>query len=258
MTFDKKFYEFAGDCSYLLARDFIDGTFSVIVNYERMDGDRPTRKSLTLISNDKTVVISTDGTVMMDNARVELPLQLDGISVLREANQIRVDNKNGVTITCDLAHNQCTVEVSGWYYGKTAGLMGTYNNEMVDDFTTVDKERVNSAGQLAASWSLGARCKPVNYATEAGNAVVTEPQGYGICAEYFIEESSPFRRCFRIVKPEPFMKMCLSDMLLKVNGGETETDVCDAAAFYISECQRAGVPIKIPSVCGKYMKKISS
>ena len=32
-TFDGKFLEFAGDCSYVLARDFQDGKFTVIANY---------------------------------------------------------------------------------------------------------------------------------------------------------------------------------------------------------------------------------
>jgi len=36
MTFDKKFFEFAGECSYLLARDFIDKSFAVIVNYDKV------------------------------------------------------------------------------------------------------------------------------------------------------------------------------------------------------------------------------
>jgi hypothetical protein len=250
MTFDKRFYEFSGECNYLLARDFIDGTFSVIVNYEKTGG-RPVRKSLTVMSKDKTIVISMDGTVMMDKTRVEMPLELDDITILREQNRIIVNNKRGVTIACDLAHNQCSVEVSGWYYGKTAGLMGTYNNEQVDDFTTIDKERLHATGQFAASWSLGARCKPINYAVEAGNEVVPEPSGYPVCAQFFVSENSPFRKCFRVVNPEPFMKMCLSDTLINSDRVIREEDTCNTAAFYISECQRVGVPVNIPSVCGK-------
>ncbi len=57
MTFDKKFYEFAGECSYLLARDFINGHFSVVVNY----ADRGWRKSITVFSGDRQVEMTTDG-----------------------------------------------------------------------------------------------------------------------------------------------------------------------------------------------------
>ena len=34
MTFDKQFYDFAGECSYLLTSDFVNSKFSAIVNYE--------------------------------------------------------------------------------------------------------------------------------------------------------------------------------------------------------------------------------
>ena len=251
MTFDRRFYEFSGECSYLLARDFIDGTFSVVVNYERTRS-RPVRKSLTVMTNDKTIVIDTDGSVMMDNSRVEMPIAVNGVTILREENEIRVNNKNGVWINCDLVHNQCTVEVSGWYFSKTGGLLGTYNNEQIDDFTTVDKERLQNVGQFAASWSLGARCRPTNSAIDVSNEVAPESRRYDVCAKYFVDESSPFRRCFKVVDPKPFMKMCLNDMPTDVNHLETEEDTCNIAAFYVSECQRVEVPVRIPSLCGKY------
>lgn len=34
MTFDQNFYEFRGMCSYLLAHDFVDKNFTVIVSYD--------------------------------------------------------------------------------------------------------------------------------------------------------------------------------------------------------------------------------
>ena len=36
ITFDKKFYNFAGECSYLLASDFLNNKFSVYVTYTRL------------------------------------------------------------------------------------------------------------------------------------------------------------------------------------------------------------------------------
>jgi hypothetical protein len=33
MTFDRKFFEFEGSCSYLLAQDFVDKNFSLIITY---------------------------------------------------------------------------------------------------------------------------------------------------------------------------------------------------------------------------------
>jgi len=33
MTFDRKFFEFQGSCSYLLAHDFVDRNFSLVITY---------------------------------------------------------------------------------------------------------------------------------------------------------------------------------------------------------------------------------
>ena len=82
MTFDRRFYEFAGECSYLLARDFIDGTFSVIVNYERVQG-RTVKKSLTIISSGKQVEVFSDARVIVDGTRVEMPLAFDNTTIIR-------------------------------------------------------------------------------------------------------------------------------------------------------------------------------
>merc|ERR1719454_635716 len=134
MTFDKKFYEFAGgECSYLLARDFIDGKFSVVLNYEDNQ-----RRSLNVHSDNKDIDIASDLTVTVSGAATELPYITGHTTVRRVGDSVRVDNDHGFTVTCELPHNICTVNVSGWYYGKTAGLLGTYDNEHSNDFMTVE------------------------------------------------------------------------------------------------------------------------
>ena len=37
MTFDRKFFEFQGSCSYLLAQDFVDKNFSLVITYGSED-----------------------------------------------------------------------------------------------------------------------------------------------------------------------------------------------------------------------------
>jgi len=37
MTFDRKFFEFQGSCSYLLAHDFVDKNFSLVITYSSKD-----------------------------------------------------------------------------------------------------------------------------------------------------------------------------------------------------------------------------
>ena len=55
MTFDRTFYDFSSGCSYLLAHDFIDGNFTVIVEYNRDGTGGQRRKSIVLYLNTSTI-----------------------------------------------------------------------------------------------------------------------------------------------------------------------------------------------------------
>jgi len=241
MTFDKTFYDFAGECSYLLARDFIDGRFSVIVNY-----DQTGKKSLTVNSGRREINIQPNFKIRVDGERTELPYVAGLTTARRIGNTVQIDNKHGITVTCDLVHDHCTVYVTGWYFGKTGGLLGTYDNEQSNDFLTVERVPATSTEQFAASWSIGSTCREVNHATNAGPTLDSDK--YNLCARYFEQRNSPLRPCFRQVDTEAFMSMCLNDVSAAENAEEA---VCKMASFYVNECQREGVAIRTPTECVK-------
>jgi hypothetical protein len=247
VTFDRKFYEFAGECSYLLARDFIDKTFSVVVNYDKVSRGQPTKKSITVIHGDKQIEIFPDAKITLDGSRVEMPLRVGNTTVSRQGNFISVKNDLGLSVVCDLPHDHCTVSMSGWYYGKTAGLLGTYDNEPANDFTTIDKTLVDRPEQMADGWSVGARCRPTNRAVTSPIDVNT--RRYRACAKYFSDPASTFRSCFKRVDPEPYLNMCVNDLRVNDNSLEAQDDVCNVAAAYSSECRKQYANIRMPSQC---------
>lgn len=249
MTFDRRFFEFAGECSYLLARDFIGGTFSVIVNYDRSNRGQPIKKSLTIVTAGRQVEVFPDGKVTVDGTRVEMPVRVGNATVLRRGNLISVvDDWRGVDVTCDLPHDHCTLSVSGWYYGKTAGLFGTYDNEPSNDFIKSDNAMAARPESSADSWTVGQRCQPIN------RAVVVQPdtttRRYRACAELFVEaRSSMFRPCFKTVDPASFLTMCLNDVAMDDNSLAAETDVCRPAAAYVHECRQHDISLRMPKQC---------
>ncbi|XP_070564133.1 uncharacterized protein [Ptychodera flava] len=246
MTFDKKFYEFAGACSYIVARDFIDGNFSVVVNYDR-DSDEPIKNSLTVISQDREIEIQPDFEVKMDDTTVELPIQHRNTTITREGSTIRVHNTNGVTVICNLPRDVCTVEVSGWYFHKTAGLAGTYNNEPSDDFLTSDGSVADNAENLARSWEVGKQCSDHRNRIRNCDNISESPRAE-MCNKLFMNDASPLRKCFGVVDPLAFREMCLNDLC---NGNEVDTEElpCNSAAAYVSECKMRGVPMYMPKTC---------
>lgn len=55
ITFDKTFYYFVGKCSYLLARDFEDGNFTVVLKADK----GYEKASVIVLNGDKSVEISS-------------------------------------------------------------------------------------------------------------------------------------------------------------------------------------------------------
>ena len=166
ITFDQRHYEFAGECSYLLASDFLHDSFSVVANYEGNNG-RVTRKSLTILSNGRQIEVDADFRVTVDNKKIEMPLVYEQTSIMRDGQRIIITNDNGYSVDCNLLFNVCTVQVSGWNFGKTGGLFGIYNNEPSDDFTTPNRTRKtdDQIAEFANSWKVGTwRCSARNFA----------------------------------------------------------------------------------------------
>ena len=52
LTFDRTFYDYEGECTYLLAHDFADRNFSIMVDYAK--------KSIKVLSSGKSIEISSD------------------------------------------------------------------------------------------------------------------------------------------------------------------------------------------------------
>ena len=119
----------------------------------------------------------------------------------------------------------------------------------MDDFMTPGGAIAENEGDLADTWTVGQRCRQNNYAIDVD--VSPDNHVYKLCAKYFLAEDSPFRSCYRMVSPEPFMRMCLNDM--NVNRIPSEEDMCRIGHFYMAECKEDGVPLTLPNVCGEWM-----
>lgn len=249
ITFDHKSYEFAGECSYLLTRDFVDKAFSVVVNYDKAVNNRPVRRSITAVSGGKQVEVYPDGKVTVDGVRAEMPLRVNNATtVARTGNAVRIDSDAGFAVVCDLSHEHCSVSVSGWYYNKMAGLLGTNDNEPWNDLTTVDNSIAESPEKLAYSWTVGQTCRPNNRAVV--QTFDEDSRAYGTCSKYFKNAGSLFRACFRVVDPEPFVKMCVNE-IPTADEPAGEEYMCNVAAAYIQECRRHEVHLRMPRMCGK-------
>jgi len=254
-TFDGSFVEFAGDCSYVLARDFVDGKFTVIANYRRTKAG-PKRNSITVMTGGKNVEIFNTFKTVVDRDVTELPLNLPEATVRRAGqDQVIVESKKGMTVTCHMKTEICTVAISGWYFGKTGGLLGTYDYEPSTDMTNPMGKRLEDVERFANTWEVAKTCSDkTNYAKKFhAVANIKSTAAYHICADLFIADSSVLRPAFRNLDATPFMNMCVNDVFEWQNHPDATNMMlkksCTATAAYIAEAKLRGIMLEAPAHC---------
>ncbi|GFQ98349.1 vitellogenin [Trichonephila clavata] len=253
ITFDKLSYDFAGRCSYLLARDFVDGNFTAIVNYGTEDH---MRRSLTLLIDGRKVDIGNDYKITMDNNKAELPIQIGKTKMIREGANIRVENeRKGYSVICNFVHNYCSVSLSGFYFGRTGGLFGTFNYEPSLDMMSPQRYIMGDIESFTKSWEVGQTVctSSENFATLPSNDYRVQKK----CRDLFQKSTSEFRACFKQVNPETYLKMCIND-LSAVHENDHNDAICQSSAAYFIECKMEGVPLKMPKQCVRCEKQDGS
>ena len=103
---------------------------------------------------------------------------------------------------CNLVHNICTFKVSGWYFGKTGGLLGVYDNEPSNDRMTSNRMIVDDLKTFTNSWQITDSCAN-NYAEIVNDETEWDKQK---CSDYFEKTSSPMVPCFETVNPIHVLK----------------------------------------------------
>jgi len=255
-TFDGKFYEFGGNgCSYLLTADFMYKRFSVMANY---NGGQMSSVSVTSDSHLIEIHGAQDNNqlikITLDRRNVELPIVYDYTSVTREGAQIIVENTEGLRLVCNMAQQVCTVTVSGWYFGKTGGLFGIYDNEPSNDWMTPERDVVPTLKEFVQSWQMdqgNVHC-PVKDRSSSSASTGQSSTNWEReeCRKFFEEDTSTLRPCFSTVDPRPYMKMCLSDIKKVRNRPQKmSSGVCLSTAAYVAECRSAGVNLWLPYQC---------
>jgi len=195
LTFDGQILNFAGSCSYTLARDFADKTFEVQVNNEN------NQREITVLTENKKVTMLENGYVMLDDEIVSLPFTFGSVSVSGDNNTVVLTSTKGFSVECNAEQKLCTLSISGWYYNKVAGLFGTYTNEKYDDLLMSTGVKTADVSKFGRSWAAGSCSFNKNNAR-------TFSSPSAMCERLFSDNSSDFRKCYKVVKPAPFGSLC--------------------------------------------------
>ncbi|EDW76449.2 uncharacterized protein Dwil_GK14654 [Drosophila willistoni] len=264
MTFDQRFvglnlnYEEITNgrrnpqCSYLLAHDFFRRNFTLLLEpgaqpqAGRVKEDFSTRK-LSFIANGQLIEIDlgTDHISINGNPQPVLPLKLDAVTIYRELDVLSITSDTQFSLHCNVQFDLCWFEVSGWYFAKTAGLLGTLNNEPFDEYTMSNSLITNQTEEFTDSWSLQ-HCKQ----TQTAKRQEISKEVHELCHSFF--RTGILSACTAVLDPAPFYEMCL-DLGMKSQPIRKDhpavKGACAAALAYIETCTAMKVPMRVPTQC---------
>ncbi len=238
LTFDGKIFDFGGKCSYVLVSDFMYNKFSVIAHYQD-----EIQKSFSILVDNKEIQLFTDGRLFIDGQRYELPVKEGSSYIVRVGNRIKVHNSNGFLVDLNLVQNLCTVKLSGWFFGRTGGLFGVYDNEASNDWMLPSHVITDDLQTFTDSWQVGPPCQE-NY-IPLQNSTITWDQEK--CYNLFINRDSNLRPCFGIIDPTPFYEVCLKEMALP--NVDFTAGFCQASMAYVENCRVHGSGLDYPLEC---------
>lgn len=190
------------------------------------------------------------------NQTATLPIQLGDTVIYRDTDILVIRSNNGFQLNCNLQFDLCWFELSGWYFGKTAGLLGTMNNEIYDDSLTTQHVVERDANAFKNSWSLeecGARGDADDPTLRVETGSVSK-ELLNICDTFFLSKISQFVNCFGVVDSLPFYTMCLdmgSNSISNFTAREhpAQKGTCAVALAYIETCTDQNVPLRVPDIC---------
>jgi hypothetical protein len=140
------------------------------------------------------------------------------------------------------------VTIAGFYFGKTGGLLGVYDNEPANDFMTPTRKPANDESAFISSWRVeeaDAGRGDLNCGVDDIVTSVADAADKRNCRRLFTaSQYSALMPCFDTVNPAPFLELCLLD-----GASPSSSGFCRSASAYVELCRLRQIELWLPGSC---------
>lgn len=202
-----------------------------------------------------TIKLNQGKQVLIDGLEVEkLPWNLfDGHIRIREPSSLltSVEFYDGLKIVWD-GMTRVYIDAPSSYRGRTQGLCGTFNSNLLDDFLTPEGDVESTVENFADKWRTKESCQFVADSPSVPHPcqlnVENRDKAEQVCSKI---TSNIFDDCHWLVDPMSYYYDCLYDMC--ACKGDASQCMCPILAAYAAECARQGAIVNwrysVPECC---------
>jgi hypothetical protein len=176
VTFDGSGRTISADCSYLLARDFIDSRFSVIAQFENSK-----RKNIIVQYDDQSIEIGYNNEIRINGKTADLPFNAQETGTPSKIRVVQNDEFvvtltafNGLTIISNKFNHIVKVILTDRFRGKTNGLLGQNDGEPSTDLSLPNGLPAADLNAFMSAWATTPTCASAKNKVLLG-AMLLEP-----------------------------------------------------------------------------------
>ncbi|XP_030129141.4 mucin-5AC [Taeniopygia guttata] len=257
-TYDMKYYDHHGDCTYVLSKDCNDEKFTILAELRKcgLTDTETCLKSVTLNMNKgQTIVdVKPDGGVFVNSIYTQLPMSAASVTMFRPSSFFMImDTSFGVQVEVQFTPMmQVFVRLDASFKNQTCGLCGNFNNIQTDDFKVISGIIEGTASAFANTWKTQASCPNIQQSFENPCALSIDNEKY---AQHWCglltDSTGPFAACHYAVNPTVYHTNCMFDTC---NCENSEDCLCAALSAYVRACAAKGIQLQgwRTDVCTKY------
>lgn len=228
-----------GSCHYVLAKDMVDGNFTIIAKIN----DKKLQSISIADKSGESIEINESGKVSVNDKPTEFPVQEQTLYAWRTYYSVNVLTTYGAHIQCRLDLQTCNLKINGYYFSKLRGLLGKAGYEQFDANTLPNGKISDSLSQFANAYRLHS-CPEVaidEHHPHADDAHAAE------CENVF-GSGSPLRFGKYILDPSKYIQACNHAAMSAPNKQEV---ACRIGFGYASNAITQNIPLKMPDICQK-------